>query len=110
MRYNRNEAAYRIRKRRKELGLTCAEVAEKIGRVEHYYGDIERGTCGMSIDTLVELTRTLELSADFILFGAENECESSYAARAYRLLKKYNERRQERAVELMKYYLDLEEK
>ena len=45
MKYNRVEAARRIRKRRKELGLTSAEVADKIGRANHYYGDIERGTC-----------------------------------------------------------------
>nr|WP_252264614.1 helix-turn-helix transcriptional regulator [Hungatella hathewayi] len=51
MKYNRTEAALRIRNRRKALGLTSAEVAEKIGRADHYYGDIERGTCGMSIDT-----------------------------------------------------------
>lgn len=110
MKYNRTEAALRIRNRRKTLGLTSAEVAEKIGRADHYYGDIERGTCGMSIDTLVELTRTLELSADYILFGAENENGNSNAAKAYRILRKYDEQRQEHAVELMKYYLNLEER
>ena len=36
--------------------MTSAEVAGKIGRAVHYYGDIERGTCGMSIETLLDLS------------------------------------------------------
>lgn len=110
MKYNRMEAAGRIRNRRKELGLTCSEVAEKIGRAVHYYGDIERGTCGMSIDTLVELVSTLELSADYILFGSEEGSDYLPIVRASRILRSHNMRKQQNALELMKYYLDLEEK
>ena len=67
--YDRAGAAKRIRQRRKELGMTSAEVAGKIGRAVHYYGDIERGTCGMSIETLLDLSHYLDLSVDYILFG-----------------------------------------
>ena len=108
MKYNRVEAARRIRKRRKELGLTSAEVADKIGRENHYYGDIERGTCGMSIDTLIELTEILEISSDYILFGKKTGNEISNAARACRILRQWDEGKQERAVDLMKYYLELD--
>ena len=62
--YDRAGAAKRIRQRRKELGMTSAEVAGKIGRAVHYYGDIERGTCGMSIETLLDLSHYLDLSVD----------------------------------------------
>lgn len=41
--YDRAGVAKRIRQRRKELGMSSAEVAGKIGRAVHYYGDIERG-------------------------------------------------------------------
>lgn len=102
------EAARRIRKRRKELGLTSAEVADKIGMANHYYGDIERGTCGMSIDTLIELTEILEISSDYILFGKRTGNEISNAARACRILRQWDEGKQERAVDLMKYYLELD--
>ena len=108
MKYNRVEAARRIRKRRKELGLSSAEVANKIGRANPYYGDIERGTCGMSIDTLIELTEILEISSDYILFGKKTGNEISNAARACRILRQWDERKQERAVDLMKYYLELD--
>lgn len=108
MKYNRVEAARRIRKRWKELGLTSAEVADKIGRANHYYGDIERGTCGMSIDTLIELTEILEISSDYILFGKKTGNEISNAARACRILRQWDEGKQERAVDLMKYYLELD--
>lgn len=109
MKYNRMEAAKRIRSRRKQLGLASAEVADRIGRTEHYYGDIERGTSGMSVDTLMALARTLDTSSDYILFGKENESDYPTAARAYHILRLYDERRQRRAVELMKYYLSMEE-
>lgn len=110
MGYNRIEIAGRIRKRRRELGMTTAEVAGKIGRAEHYYGDIERGTCGMSIETLVDLTEVLELSADYLLFGNEEVNDYSPIARAPRILRQYNQKKQQCALELMKYYLGLEEK
>ena len=71
--YDRAGAAKRIRQRRKELGMTSAEVAGKIGRAVHYYGDIERGTCGMSIETLLDLSHYLDLSVDYILFGQAGE-------------------------------------
>lgn len=109
MGYNRMEASKRIRARRKELGLTGAEVAERIGKAEHYYGDIERGTCGMSIDTLVQLAETLEISVDYILFGNEEGNEYSVIARTSRILRHYNMRKQQCALELMKYYLGLDE-
>ncbi|WP_270814701.1 helix-turn-helix domain-containing protein [Hungatella effluvii] len=108
MKYNRVEAAKRIRTRRKELGLSSAEVADKIRRANHYYGDIERGTCGMSIDTLIELTEILDISSDYILFGKKTGNEISNVSRACRILKQWDERKQERAVDLMKYYLELD--
>ena len=50
--YDSTAVGERIRRRRTELGLTQAQLAEKINRAVKYCADIERGTCGMSIDTL----------------------------------------------------------
>ena len=38
----------RIRRRRKELNLTQAELAEQVGCATKSCADIERGSCGMS--------------------------------------------------------------
>lgn len=61
----------RIRQKRLELKLTIETVAEKINRSVKYYGDIERGSCGMSIKTLISISKTLDLSTDYILYGTD---------------------------------------
>lgn len=94
--YDRAGAAKRIRQRRKELGMSSAEVAGKIGRAVHYYGDIERGTCGMSIETLLDLSHYLDLSVDYILFGQAGEERIDNPDLAYRILKNTMKRRRRR--------------
>jgi len=61
----------RIRQKRIESKLTIETVAEKINRSVKYYGDIERGSCGMSISTLISISQTLNLSTDYILYGKD---------------------------------------
>lgn len=59
----------RIRRRRKDLGLTRDTLAERMGRAPKYCADIERGTCGMSIETLLLFCRALNLSPNTLLLG-----------------------------------------
>ena len=98
----------RIYQQRKEMRMSREEVAEKIGRVPSYYGDIERGTCGMSVDTLVALSNTLHLSVDYILYGAAEETD--IYEQICRSLKNYDIRIQNRALSLMDFYLKQEVK
>ena len=51
------------------LGLTQDEMAEKIGRAPKYYADIERGSCGMSIETLIALASSMNMSLDYLIYG-----------------------------------------
>ncbi len=67
--YDRLAAGDRIRCKRTLLGLTQDEMAERIGRAPKYYADIERGSCGMSIETLMSLSTSLSMSLDYIIFG-----------------------------------------
>ena len=67
--YNRLAVGDRLRLKRTLLGMTQDEIAEKINRATKYYADIERGNCGMSIETLLALSDTLNMSLDYILFG-----------------------------------------
>lgn len=61
----------RIRAQRENLNLTREELAEKLGLTSKFYGDLEYGTKGMSLTTLVNLSRELKLSTDYILRGYE---------------------------------------
>lgn len=60
--YDRLAAGDRIRQKRNLLGFTQDEMAEKIDRAAKYYADIERGSCGMSVETLMALSEALDMS------------------------------------------------
>lgn len=59
------------------IGLTQEELAEKVGRAYKYCQDIERGSCGMSIDTLLKLSAVLNVSLDYLIYGPEGEDDFS---------------------------------
>lgn len=59
------------------MGFTQDEIAEKIDRAAKYYADIERGSCGMSVETLMALSETLDISLDYIIYGKNTE-ENGY--------------------------------
>lgn len=67
--YERLAAGERLRLKRTLLGFTQDEVAEKIDRAAKYYADIERGSCGMSVETLMAICTTLNLSLDYVIYG-----------------------------------------
>lgn len=71
--YNRLEVGERIRTKRILLGLTQEKLAEKIGRVPKYCADIERGQCGMSIETMLAFAKTLNMSLDYLILGVTTE-------------------------------------
>ena len=67
--YDRNLVGERIKRQRIELGMSQQELGEKIDRAVKYCSDIECGKCGMSIENLIAIANTLEVSVDYILFG-----------------------------------------
>lgn len=71
----------RIRNIRKSLGLTQEEAADRCGITASFYGNIERGSRKMSLETLVKVSQGLNVSADILLFG-----ESPYAPQLADLL------------------------
>lgn len=67
--YDRIAVGERLRTRREMLGWSRAKVAEQIGIVDKYYADIERGTCGMSIETLIGLSKLYGMNMDDLIYG-----------------------------------------
>ncbi len=59
----------RVKAERKRLGLTQEQLSEMINVTPHYIYEIERGMKAMSMETLINLSETMELSTDYILFG-----------------------------------------
>lgn len=77
LQYNRVQAGDRIRKKRQLLNMTQDAASDKIGISTKYFADIERGSCGMSIETLISIGTLLDMSLDYIIYGkVYDEAES----------------------------------
>lgn len=63
--YDRNAVGERIRACREERGLSRRKMSEQIGKAEKYYADIERGYCGMSLETMIEIAGYLGTTLDY---------------------------------------------
>lgn len=62
----------RIRQLRKQHRLTQAELAEQVGISTSFMGHIERGTRIASLETLVSLSSTLDVSLDALVTGMDS--------------------------------------
>ena len=105
--YDRMAAGLRIRGCRERLGISRQEMAQRIGKAEKYYADIERGYCGMSLDTMIDIPDSLGLTLDYLVRGKdpENAGISQEAAKVLFYLENCSESRQKKAAELLKVYL-----
>lgn len=62
-----------IRNARKERGLTQEEIAEKVGVSTEYYGQVESGNKAPSLETLLNIAESMNVSIDFLVYGGENK-------------------------------------
>lgn len=59
----------RIQQARKAAGFTQIVFAEKIGVSTQYISDLERGTVGASVPTIIKICDQLNVPTDYILRG-----------------------------------------
>ncbi len=83
----------RIKAERKRLGLTQEQLSEMINVTPHYIYEIERGMKAMSMETLINLSETMELATDEIRFGNQRR----NLGEMYRLLDERSDDRRLRA-------------
>lgn len=107
--YDRIAVGERIRHKRIQLGLSQDELAERIDRATKYCSDIERGICGMSVETMLAIADSLDMTLDNLMFGefsAEELArqEQDELAIAH-LLSKCTDREREYALRLLKLYI-----
>ena len=67
------EIGNRIKVERKNRGISQEILAELVNVTPHYIYEIERGLKSMSLETLVNVSKALQLSADYILFGERHD-------------------------------------
>ena len=46
--------------------------------VQQYCSDIERGMCGMSIETMLAIAKALDMNLDYMMFGEISETEREW--------------------------------
>lgn len=72
----KEEIGKRIKKIREEMNMNKECFAKKLGISGQYLGMVERGQCFLSIEKLRKLCDMTNLSADFILFGKNENLTS----------------------------------
>lgn len=108
--YDRLAVGDRLRLKRTLLGFTQDEMAEKIERAAKYYADIERGSCGMSVETLMALSAALNMPLDYIIYGktynaSEAIQHSDEVSSIISILNASSERNRQYALKLLKLFL-----
>lgn len=63
----------RCRKAREAAGYTQELLAEVIDKTPQFISDAEREISGMSLPTIMKLCSTLSVSADYLLFGRNED-------------------------------------
>ena len=66
----------RIRKARKEQGLTQEQLAEACDLSTAHIGHIERGTRALSIESLITISNMLNVSTDYLLLDISNNSDN----------------------------------
>ena len=79
---NLKEIGLRVRLQREKLNLSREKFSEIVNLSPFYIGQIERGDRNMSLETLVKVSKTLNLSTDYILQGKTLYMENIYALEA----------------------------
>lgn len=108
--YNKAEVGERIRKQRIMLGLTQEEFAARIERACKYCQDIERGSCGMSVDTMLSIASSLNISLDYLIHGDDDSevklaALSSEQLAVLNILGQCSSRKKRYALDLLKLFV-----
>lgn len=107
--YDRLAVGERIRKKRIQLGFSQDEVAERIDRAPKYCSDIERGTCGMSTETMLAISDCLDISLDYMMFGEQTDEEAKRQEddelAIVHILSRCTTQQREYAIRLLKLYI-----
>lgn len=66
------DVQYRIRKTRKEKGLTQEELAERMGVTQSMVGQYETNKQPPKLDTLKKIAKALDVPENYLLIGEED--------------------------------------
>ena len=100
------EIGGRIKSYRKSIGISQEKLAEMIFVSPHYIYEIERGMKAMSMETLMNLSESLQLSTDYILFGSQTSDTVTLSEQLDKMDEKQRERIESAFKGLLPYLLN----
>lgn len=62
----------RVASRRRQLKLTQEQLAERANLSQQYIASLECGIRGLGAESIIKLSRALQVSSDYLLFGIAN--------------------------------------
>ena len=70
----------RIRRARKKAHLTQTQLAQACALSASFVGHIERGSRALSVETLCNIAKTLQVSTDYLLFDSQPQNSPSWSS------------------------------
>ena len=71
------EIGRRISDRRKQLGLTQEQAAEKADLTQQFFASVESGSKNIRAESIIKVCYALDLSTDFLLKGVTTDLDRS---------------------------------
>ena len=97
------EFGYRLKAERKKQKLTQHGLAVKAKTKQDYIAQIERGTRNPSLKTLINILRALDVSADHLIYGINEEKFDKIDG----VMKEFNDFLARRSVEEISSYYEI---
>ena len=79
MNYDMKRSGERIRQLRTQNGLTQEKAASALNIDQSYYGRIETGKKGCSVDLFIQLSELFNVSLDYLILGKRHDALSKAA-------------------------------
>ncbi len=96
------EMGARIAERRKQLGWTQEQAAEASGLSWQFFACVERGIKNIRSESLLNLSRAMNVSADYILTGKQSKVDYGYL---FKYMEPLNEMQLKCLEEILKNYV-----
>ena len=74
------EIGARIAARRKQLGWTQEQAAERSGLSHQFFACVERGLKNIRAESIIRISKAMDISTDYILLGISSDIDRNYLA------------------------------
>ena len=103
---NYNKIGVRIAEARIKYNLTQEELGEKIGKTSQFISNIETGQRKPSLPTLLNISKILNLSLDYLVYDDDIDKEikeNIYMKQIYKQLESLNDEKKNKLLDIVDY-------